>query len=105
MGYLIDPPERVEGRFVAVFAQTGVADALAVTYLRDNGIDAREFPQMGDLGAGALSGIVGSSSLFGAAALICVPEAQADQALDLLEFESGLVEFDEDGDEDDIVGP
>ena len=99
MGYLIDPPEHVEGAFVAVFAQEGPADALALTFLRDQGIDARFFPQMGDLVMGATMG----GGLFDAGGVICVPEADADKALDLLEFDSGLVEFDDDEAVDDGV--
>ncbi|HXW77734.1 MAG TPA: hypothetical protein VEJ20_10005 [Candidatus Eremiobacteraceae bacterium] len=98
MGYLIDPPERVEGRYVAVFRQTDVADALAVEFLRDNGIDVRTFPLVGDLAFEAFGGLGGGTSMFGGQTLVCVPEADADEALDLLEFDSGLVEFD---DEDD----
>jgi hypothetical protein len=101
MGYLIDPPEHVEGVFVAVFAQTDLADGLALDFLRDKGIDARPFPQMGDIGQSGLGGVAGGTSLFGTAALVCVPEADADEALDLLEFDSGLVEFDDDDDKDD----
>src|SRR5579863_839311 len=74
VGYLIDPPERVEGTFVAVFAQEDPADALALTFLRDNGIDARVFPQVGDI----VSGATGGASLFGMSGLLCVPEADAD---------------------------
>lgn len=91
VGYLIDPPQRVEGRFVAVFAQTDMPDALAVAFLRDRGFDAKVFPQMGDLAFGAF-GAMGGAPLFGDSALVCVPEEQADGALDALEFDSGLVE-------------
>jgi len=95
VGYLIDPPQRIEGEYVAVFAQEGPADALALEFLRDQGIDARVFPQMGDLVYGA----TGGSSLFGGDALVCVPQSDADEALDLLEFDSGLVVFDDEDDE------
>ena len=95
MGHLIDPPERVEGTYVAVFMQTDVADALAIEFLRDNGIDARAFPIMGDIAFQGFGGLGGGANLFGGEALVCVPEPDADQALDLLEFDSGLVEFDE----------
>jgi hypothetical protein len=95
VGHLIDPPERVEGRFVAVFMQTDVADGLALDFLRDHGIDARGFPVMGDLAFEAFGGLGGGASMFGGNALVCVPEADADAALDLLEFDSGLVDYDD----------
>lgn len=99
MGHIIDPPERVEGRFVAVFLQTDIADGLALSFLRDNGIDARAFPIMGDLAFEGFGGFAGGgASLFGGQALVCVPETDADEALDLLEFDSGLVLEDEDVD-------
>jgi len=101
MGHLIDPPERVEGKFVAVFLQTDLADGLAVTFLRDNGIDARAFPMMGDLAFEGFGGLGGGTSMYGGQALVCVPETDADEALDLLEFDSGLIEFDDD---DDVKG-
>lgn len=101
MGHLIDPPERVEGTFVAVFLQTDIADGLAISFLRDNGIDARAFPIMGDLAFEGFGGFAGGASLFGGQALVCVPEADADEALDLLEFDSGLV-LDEDDDDDEV---
>lgn len=104
MGHLIDPPERVEGKFVAVFLQTDIADGLAISFLRDNGIDARAFPMMGDLAFEGFGGLAGGSSIFGGQALVCVPEGDAEEALDLLEFDSGLVELDDDdeaGDEGD----
>ena len=100
MGHLIDPPERVEGRFVAVFLQTDIADGLAISFLRDNGIDARPFPVMGDIAFEGFGGLGGGTSIFGGQALVCVPESDADEALDLLEFDSGLVEFDDDEDDD-----
>ena len=100
MGHLIDPPERVEGKFVAVFLQTDVADALAIAFLRDNGIDARPFPMMGDLAFEGFGGLGGGTSMYGGQALVCVPENDADEALDLLEFDSGLVEIDDDDAED-----
>jgi hypothetical protein len=100
MGHLIDPPERVEGQFVAVFMQTDVADTLAIAFLRDHGIDARPFPIMGDIAFEGFGGLAGGASMFGGQALVCVPESKADEALDLLEFDSGLIEFDDD-DEDD----
>lgn len=96
MGHLIDPPEHVEGRYVAVFVQTDLADALAIEFLRDHGIDARPFPMMGDLAFEGFGGLAGGATMFGAQALVCVPESRADEALDLLEFDSGLVEFDDD---------
>ena len=98
MGHLIDPPERVEGKFVAVFLQTDLADGLAIAFLRDNGIDARAFPMMGDLAFEGFGGLAGGASVYGGQALVCVPEGDADEALDLLEFDSGLVAFDDDGD-------
>jgi len=98
MGNLIDPPERVEGDFVAVFAQHDMADALAVEFLKDRGLHPIVMPQMGDLGV-ALGGIAGGAAgLYGGEALLFVPAAEADEALDLLEFESGLV--DEEPEED-----
>lgn len=100
MGYLIDPPEQVEGEFVAVFGQTDLADALAVEFLKDNGLHPVVMPLMGDLGTaigGAMSG--GGGGLFGGEALLCVPRSEAEQALDLLEFDSGLVD-EEPGGED-----
>jgi hypothetical protein len=100
VGHLIDPPERVEGQFVAVFMQTDLADALALQFLRDHGIDARPFPLMGDLAFEGFGGLGGGSPLYGGSALVCVPEANADEALDLLEFDSGLVEFDDDDESD-----
>ena len=99
MGYLIDPPERVEGRFVAVFMQTDPADGLALEFLRDNGIDARPFPLMGDIAFEGFGGLGGGASMYGGSALVCVPEPDADVALDLLEFDSGLVDDDEDADD------
>lgn len=96
MGYLIDPPEHVEGDYVAVFAQTGLSDAMASEFLKNHGLHPVVMPQMGDFGA-ALGGAVGGGiGLFGGEALICVPQAEAEHALDLLEFESGLVDEDED---------
>jgi hypothetical protein len=91
MGYLIDPPQRVQGRYVAVFAQTDAVDALALAFLREQGIDAKAFPQMGDLAFDAF-GALGAASLFGQSGLVCVPEDQADAALDALEFDSGLID-------------
>lgn len=91
MGYLIDPPQHVEGKYVAVFAQTEVADALALPFLREQGIDAKAFPQMGDLAFDAF-GALGAASLIGDSGLVCVPAEQADAALDALEFDSGLID-------------
>jgi len=87
---LIDPPRQVEAGFVAVFAQTGPADALALTFLQNEGIDAHALPQLGDL-VGSFAGI-GSAGLFGGNSLVCVPAGQADRALALLEFDSGLID-------------
>jgi hypothetical protein len=95
VGYLIDPPKPIEGAFVAVFAQTDLSDGLAVSFLRDHGIDARTFP-LGDLVYGVTSG----APLFGESAVVCVPREHADEALDLLEFDSGLVDDDGDVEED-----
>jgi len=92
VGYLIDPPEHVEGDFVAVFAQTDLADSLAVEFLKDRGLHPVVLPQLGDLGAAMGGGLGGGSSLYGGEGLVCVPTAEADQALDLLEFDSGLVD-------------
>ncbi|HME81911.1 MAG TPA: hypothetical protein VKF82_07520 [Candidatus Eremiobacteraceae bacterium] len=99
MGYLIDPPQRVEGDYVAVFAQTDMADALAIEFLKSNGLHPVALPQMGDLGMALGGAFGGGADLYGGEALLCVPVAEADQALDLLEFDSGLV--DDDVDEDD----
>jgi hypothetical protein len=97
MGYLIDPPEHVEGDYVAVFAQTSLPDSMASEFLKNHGLHPVVMPQMGDFGA-ALGGAVGGGiGLFGGEALICVPAGEADVALDLLEFESGLID-DDDGD-------
>ena len=93
MGYLIDPPEAVEGDFVAVFGQTDLADSLALAFLKDRGLHPIVMPLMGDFGSaigGAVAG--GGGGLFGGEALLCVPRAEAEQALDLLEFDSGLVD-------------
>jgi len=105
VGHLIDPPERVEGQYVAVYMQTDLADGLAIAFLRDHGIDARPFPIMGDIAFEGFGGLAGGASMFGGQALVCVPEAMAEEALDLLEFDSGLVEFDDDDDESDDDGP
>jgi len=80
---------------VAVFVQTEIADALAIEFLRNSGIDARAFPMMGDLAFEGFGGLAGGGSMFGSQALVCVPESDAAQALDLLEFDSGLVDHDE----------
>ncbi len=95
MGHIIDPPEHVEGKFVAVFMQTDIADGLAISFLRDNGIDARAFPMMGDLAFEGFGGLAGGGSMFGGHALVCGPEGDADEALDLLEFDSGPVDYDD----------
>jgi hypothetical protein len=93
VGHLIDPPEKVEGDYVAVFASTTIADQLALAFLRDHGINAKPFPIMGDLAFSAFGGMLGGgSALFGGEELVCVPSEQADEALDLLEFDSGLVD-------------
>jgi hypothetical protein len=93
VGYLIDPPEPVEGEYVAVFGQTDLADALAVEFLKDHGLHPIVMPQMGDLGAAIGGGIGGGGGgLYGGEALLCVPRSEAEQALDLLEFDSGLLE-------------
>ena|ERR1017187_5254271 len=100
MGYLIDPPQHVEGDYVAIFAQSDLADALAIEFLKNHGLHPVAMPQMGDLGAALGGAFGGGADLFGGDALLCVPAAEAEQALDLLEFESGLVDEDE-ADEDD----
>ena len=92
MGHLIDPPQHVEGDYVAVFAQTDLADALAIEFLKSNGLHPVAMPQMGDLGAALGGAFGGGGDLFGGEALLCVPSAEADLALDLLEFDSGLVD-------------
>ena len=91
MGYLIDPPERVEGVYVAVFAQTDLGDATAIDVLRANGIDAKPFPMMGDLPF-AMLGPGGGGSLFGGETLVCVSAANAEAALDILADEFDLWE-------------
>lgn len=91
MGHLIDPPESVEGDYVAVFAQTDLGDATAIDFLRANGIDAKPFPVMGDL-AFSMLGPGGGASLFGSETLVCVPEADAENALDMLADEYDLWE-------------
>ena len=97
MGYLIDPPEHVEGDYVAVFAQTGLSDAMASDFLKNHGLHPVVMPQMGDLGASLGRAVGGGIGLFGGEALICVPQAEAEAALDLLEFDSGLVDDDDEG--------
>ncbi len=92
MGYLIDPPRPIEGDFVAVFQQTSIGDELALALLRERGLDAKPFPLMGDLAFEGFGGMLGGSSLFGGQSLVCVRAADADEALDILEFDSGLVE-------------
>jgi hypothetical protein len=96
MGYLIDPPQRVEGDYVAVFAQTDLADSLATEFLRNHGLHPVALPQMGDLGMAIGGAFGGGADPYGEQALVCVPQGEADQALDLLEFDSGLVEEDSD---------
>lgn len=101
MGYLIDPPQQVEGDYVAIFAQTGVADHLALSLLHERGFDARPFPLMGDLAFEGFGGMLGGSALFGGESLICVPARQADAAIDVLLDDSGLIDDDE-YDADDV---
>jgi hypothetical protein len=103
MGHLIDPPEHVEGPYFAVFMQTDIADGLAIQFLRNHGIDARPFPLMGDLAFDGFGGLAGGASLYGGQALVCVPEREANEALDLLEFDSGLVDI-EDAESDEGEG-
>jgi len=91
MGYLIDPPERIEGEYFAVFAQTDLGDATAIDFLRQNGIDAKPFPIMGDLAFTTL-GPGSGGSLFGGEAYVCVPQADAERALDMLADEYDLWE-------------
>lgn len=91
MGYLIDPPEHIEGDYVAVFSQTDLGDATAIDFLRQNGIDARPFPKMGDLAFDTL-GPGSGGSIFGGEALVCVPQADAERALDMLADEYDLWE-------------
>lgn len=62
MGYLIDPPRQVEGEYVAVFVQTGLAD------------------------------VVAGPSLYGTEGLVCVPRAEAEETLALLQFDSGMLD-------------
>lgn len=92
MGNLIDPPQHVEGEYVAVFAQTDLADALAVEFLKDHGLHPVVMPQMGDLGMALGGAFGGGADLFGGEALLCVPASEAEEALDLLEFDSGLID-------------
>ncbi len=92
MGFLINPPRPIEGDFVAIFAQTDIADELAFTLLRERGFDVRPFPLMGDLAFGGLGGMLGGTPLFGGESLVCVPRSQAEAATALLLEESGLVE-------------
>lgn len=91
MGHLIDPPEHVEGVYVAVFAQTDLSDSTAVDFLRSNGIDAKPFPVMGDLAFNSL-GPGSGGSIFGGETLVCVPEKDAQRALDMLADEYDLWE-------------
>jgi hypothetical protein len=91
MGYLIDPPEHVEGAYVAVFAQTDLGDSTAIDFLRSNGIDAKPFPKMGDLAFDTL-GPGSGGSIFGGETLVCVPGQDAAAALDLLADEYDLWE-------------
>lgn len=92
MGHLIDPPQRVEGEYVAIFAQTGIADHLALSLLRERGFDARPFPLMGDLAFESFGGMLGGSALFGGESLVCVPARQADAAIAVLLDDSGLID-------------
>jgi hypothetical protein len=91
MGYLIDPPERVEGTYVAVFAQTDLGDATAIDFLRANGINAMPFPKMGDFAFDTVGPGTGGS-MFGGETLVCVPEKDAENALDMLADEYDLWE-------------
>jgi hypothetical protein len=92
MGFLIEPPRPIEGDFVAIFAQTDIADELALTLLRERGFDVRPFPVMGDLAFEGIGGMLGSTSLFGGESLVCVPRSQVEAATAVLVEESGLVE-------------
>ena len=91
MGYLIDPPEHVEGAYVAVFAQTDLGDATAIDFLRTNGIDAKPFPMMGDFAFNTL-GPGSGGGIFGGETLVCVPDKDAQRALDMLADEFDLWE-------------
>jgi hypothetical protein len=91
MGYLIDPPEHVEGAYFAVFAQTDLGDATAIDFLRTNGIDAKPFPMMGDFAFDTLGPGTGGS-MFGGETLVCVPDTDAERALDMLADEYDLWE-------------
>jgi hypothetical protein len=91
MGHLIDPPEHIEGVYVAVFAQTDLGDSTAIDFLRANGIEAKPFPVMGDFAFNAL-GPGSGGSIFGGETLVCVPEKDAEHALDMLADEYDLWE-------------
>lgn len=92
MGFVIDPPRPIEGDYVAIFAQTDIAEELAFTLLQERGFDVRPFPLMGDLAFAGFGGMFGGTSLFGGEALVCVPKSQAAAATAVLVDESGLVE-------------
>ena len=92
MGFLIDPPRPIEGDYVAIFAQTDIADELAFTLLQERGFDARPFPLMGDLAFAGFGGALGGTSLFGGESLVCVPRSQAEAATAVLLNDSGLIE-------------
>ena len=92
MGFLIDPPRPIEGDYVAIFEQTNIADELAFTLLQEHGFDVKPFPLMGDIGSAGFGGILGGTSLFGGAGLVCVPRSQAAAATAVLVNESGLIE-------------
>jgi hypothetical protein len=92
VGFLIDPPRPIEGEYVAIFAQTDMAEELAFTLLRERGFDVKPFPLMGDLAFEGFGGIIGGTSLFGGETLVCVPESQAAEATAVLVNESGLIE-------------
>jgi len=92
VGYLIDPPRPIEGEYVAIFEQTDIADELAFTLLRERGFNVKPFPLMGDLAFAGFGGVLGGTSLFGGAALVCVPRSQAAAATAVLVDDSGLIE-------------
>lgn len=91
MGYVIDPPQPVEGDFVAVFAQTNAADALAKTFLESRDLHPVVMPQFGRFAAILGAAIGPGPSLYGPEGLVCVPKGEASEAIRLLESESGLL--------------
>ncbi len=100
MGYIIDPPQPVEGDYVAVFAQTEAADALAKTFLESRDMHPVVMPQFGRFAALLGAAIGPGPSLYGPEGLVCVPKSEAPEAIRLLESESGLLDPSSDADAD-----